>query len=1064
MNKVSLSNKVFTDNPLLDEIVYNARQIATGVIVKDSDKADQNETLESIQNGDVLIAINNGTIHFDSFYYDADLLSRYYVSTDTIRKYSMDNSLIPDSDKPSLLKIAVDLFMQNFEEQNNYYRMLHGLPAFDKMYDEENPWEGLWIDQTKINDMGVTSIQYVSPIKLNDDYVLIHELSLSIKNILFETGTCESIVDDSNTLGSWNLTKDDVMYLMHIGDREVDYYDARSAERFALLYCPRSDAEEVRRRFKDLYEANRLYLLYTMYSPAYKFRSDYYDNFMMIFLIIQTIIDMVIELPEYIIRRDIFDTRTCKYIFESNGVKYFKDIPLKYQIALVKNLNKLIKFKSTDKCIVDIVSLFGIDNIEVFRYYIMKDRNVINNPGEDPIYLDHTITTTDTLGNDTISEDNQKNYELRFIKVPLMGNYDEHIRTDSSIYSYDSMIESDAYWIGDKNYDIVKEDIKNLDFTVLRSKYYSVEAVIDLAKRNFELTYFINMLLYNRVDLSALKVNLPNISTTRKFDIVDAILTLYSLSYIYYGVEDTILDSRAKAATILGFNMEADMAKISSWLYENHIGLTLKDLHVDTFSVPEDGKTYSFNELQDMFLSNKDCYDHIRTVLRNPPSKDIYDAYKFLEKALLTTSRNMEYFLVGDNEIVDEYKSLGYKTKFINIPIQDKYTNPNDYDRDMKWLIESIEDTDLCFDMDSNFDENHIFNLYTKDSSNNTIKNIGTAQMAYTYREFLRYKDPALSSFINQIVSIRNIENRQEACVNAIQSITSYIKDYIDNDIINLDTVFSGLPSISLDFIKKYVEEVVDFFKSFKIFIHGSSILYLINDKYDNYIQLVEWILLKYLLDKSELIRVEDALGGKVENLYGLLLKRGNGLTTKISKEERSDIIDKVWFDISTWLKKNYQEFYNSDNYTQADLRIRDYADVFSTYVFNDKALSGRYIDSLESNAIDAILGVIVSIINSDNISINEKIHTSFSHTFNTHYNEWIIDIVTLMLSREVFDKVYIQDDFMKTDFYEFYSKFNSVDGHIKSQLSILRSTNIEVYDTYNFIITREFPAHEFDQ
>ena len=58
-----------------------------------------------------------------------------------------------------------------------------------------------------------------------------------------------------------------------------------------------------------------------------------------------------------------------EYIFESNGVKYFKDIPLRYQIALVKNLNKLIKFKSTDKCIVDIISLFGFRNINAFKYY-----------------------------------------------------------------------------------------------------------------------------------------------------------------------------------------------------------------------------------------------------------------------------------------------------------------------------------------------------------------------------------------------------------------------------------------------------------------------------------------------------------------------------------------------------------------------------------------------------------------------------------------------------------------------------------------------------------------------
>ena len=54
MTKPTLSNKVFTENPLLDEIVYNARQLATGVVLKDEDKANNAETVDSIHMGDIL--------------------------------------------------------------------------------------------------------------------------------------------------------------------------------------------------------------------------------------------------------------------------------------------------------------------------------------------------------------------------------------------------------------------------------------------------------------------------------------------------------------------------------------------------------------------------------------------------------------------------------------------------------------------------------------------------------------------------------------------------------------------------------------------------------------------------------------------------------------------------------------------------------------------------------------------------------------------------------------------------------------------------------------------------
>lgn len=1115
MVKPTLRNKVFTENPLLDEIVYNARQLATGVVLKDEDKANNAETVESIHMGDILIAINRGNAKFSNFKYDQEFLRRYYVSEDEVRKYAMDNSLIPESDRKALLTMAVNSFTENYVEYNNYYRMLHGLPN----YDETGVWEGLWIDTKYIDELSATSMDHISNMYREEyeydeygnkyvvsDYQPIHELGIVTKNILYDNGTCEQIINASTYLAGWELTQDDVMYVMHLGDRAVDYYDARAAEKFALLFCPSCDSEEVKRRFKDLFEANRLYMLYTIYSDAYKLRSDYYDNFMMIFLIIQTIIDMIVELPEYIIRRDIFDTRTCKYIFEANGVKYFKDIPLKYQISLVKNLNKLIKFKSTDKCIVDIISIFGTENIEVFKYYIMKDHNAIlekpaGQKDSDVYYLDNTKEITDVTGDTYTRQDNDTNYDLKFIKVPLLEKYDDYIRTDSNIYEYDAVVDGDNYWIGDQDYQTVKSDIKDLDFTILRSKYYSIEAVIDLAKRNFTMVYFMNMLMYHNIDESLLRVNIPTISTTRKFELMDIICTLFSLSYIYYGVEDTILDTRAKAAQIMGFNMEADLSKISTWLDENHIGLTLKDLHVDTFKVPENGKIMSFNELQDMFFTNKDCYDHIHEVMMNPPSKEIYDAYKYIYNALLVTNRNMEYFLVGDNSVVDEHKAQGFKTKFIYIPkeiecycphchalvdpamatsdaltcpvcgkvigdiVYEKYTNIDDYHRDYQWMLDSMDEETLYFSIRNDFDSSHEYDLYVKEG--NALKNVGTARMAYTYREFLRYKDATLFTFLTEIVNIRSTEARQEACVNAIQAITSYLKDYIDqdgDDAIPLDTVFSGLPSISLDFIKQYVTEVIDFFKSFKIFTHGSSIIYTITDKFDNYVQLIDHILLKYLFDKSDIVKIEDYLEGKAILDHGLLLMKGSGIGVSLTEKERHELIDKVWFSIFRWLNYNYSEFYNSDNYKDAEKVIREYTEFATTYFRSDDIWPSKYIEELQDYAVDAILRVLVALTKDEHINIDESISMKSTKGFDDYYNEWIADSILIMEKKGFSDRATFQDDYIRNDLYDLYTKYDIRDGrqsnHVTSSLS---DSGCRLVDAINIITTQEFPEHSFD-
>ena len=71
-------------------------------------------------------------------------------------------------------------------------------------------------------------------------------------------------------------------------------------------------------------------------------------------------VDMIIELLEYIIKREVFDYRMVQVLFESNGIEYFPEIPFRYQKALISNLNKLIKYKSTTVDIVDICNLFDL--------------------------------------------------------------------------------------------------------------------------------------------------------------------------------------------------------------------------------------------------------------------------------------------------------------------------------------------------------------------------------------------------------------------------------------------------------------------------------------------------------------------------------------------------------------------------------------------------------------------------------------------------------------------------------------------------------------------------------
>lgn len=949
----NINNKVLTENSLLDEIVWNAQIMIRDTVLKDQVEADLYEDLETMTQGDILLGIKDKTVRFDIFVYTRDILSQIpSLSTSQVEYYEKHNDLIPQDIRPQLLQLASEKFLNNYTEKNNYYRYLHGLPDYDITGD----WKGLYVDKNTISERGlmpdVTRYPLIGP---QYDYVLIHELDISTIELLYETDIIDKIINDTNLLDSLRLTKKDVRYLRRMGPRSIDIYDARKAAKFELLYCPSADAIEVENRYRELIEANRRITLYTIYSEAYKFQSDYYDRFMIIMIIIQTMIDMVIELPEYIIRRDIFDVRTCKYIFESNGVEYFPDIPLKYQVALVKNLNKIIKFKSTDKCLIDICSIFGCKNINIFKYHILKSRRNFNDDTED--YMNQTVFDKKT---NTEKEDELANYDLKFVKVPIFKNFDNYIRSNKNILSYDTVTSGDAYWTGDRDTAEVMNMIKEQDFTLLRSKYYSIEALLDLTERTFQLVYFTNILMYNKIDKSKLKVTLPNISTKKEFELTDVIALLYTLAYLYYGAEDTIMDTQSKVLSVLGFNFEADLTKIGEYIYNNYQGKTLEELGVHGFKIPPMDKILTYKQLMEIYTTNKNIYDHVKNMLINPPNKEMYDIYRYIYKSLFIMKLNME-----------------------------QYKLPN-------------------------------------------------GNIAHTYSEFFSHKDSLIYTFIEEIKSINDSGKRQTACVNAIQSITNYLRDYLDEDKINFIYIFGNLPSISLDFIKHYIEEIINFFKSFKIFTHDMSMTYRFTDKYDNYIQIIDWMLLKYIFHKSEVVKIEDWIAN---NKVG------------ITKDTYTDIMDKVWLYINRTLSKNYSEFMDNYKYTRLTKSIKVVQEYFSKF-YSDEFMNKQILDEM--------FILYTTLLCTDNSIPHDDIYKILYYLHKDEYiKDYIKDsIFTNVIHSKVSDRFDISYDIMKKDKYSLATKailgreiiFKS---NINMQISTYYDADI-IYDNIQIIPTYE--------
>ena len=583
MARYTDKDKVYTDASLLDEIMHSLRLMLNDCVLKDVEEAHAYETKESLTNGEVFVAAKEGHANFVDFKYTTEMfrklnkivvanpdLGLHTLSNVEIDDYVADNTDIPVEYRPLLIEIASEMFLETYEEKNNYYRRLNG----QKNYQAAD----FFVDPIYISSDYLP--QFVDDRYTNPEEYLINtpitEFPQYLLSLLETIGAMDKIIDDNPQLD----------YLRFLGAHSIDIYRARKAERFELLYL--ADAEEiVRARFQDLLQTNRAVYLKRYYSQAYKFENEYYDKFMILMLIMQTANDLIAEIPEWYIRREVFDVRTAQYLLESHGIKFFPEIPLKYQISMVRAMNTLIKYKSTTKNIFDIAKVFFLKNVEVYKYYILKVHNVDHTEiipedlnggyaedqlGYDPCDAGFAGTEAETVydggtasktTNFVTGADLDKKYMLQFKKVPVKDTLDNYLHNTLNTSPYDTITTSDDYWDGANSHTYVRQEILKKDFTAQCTKYLSLGTIYSASEYMFQIIYFINLLMNNPVSTANLEVRVPVINADTTFNLKDLIILLICFSFKYYEnqTDDLIIwDNRDPhaASTVIQYDTVGD--------------------------------------------------------------------------------------------------------------------------------------------------------------------------------------------------------------------------------------------------------------------------------------------------------------------------------------------------------------------------------------------------------------------------------------------------------------------------------------------------------------------------
>ena len=597
--------KIYTENPYVDEMVYYTKLMGLDTVLKMKQVADNSETVDSLKRAGIYISCMENTINFDTIPRLTKTCLEAVGITDPVKqaaylqnKYYIDLNDEDKLKKDDLVKAYSKEFIENYEDLNPYYRMLHGLPAVgqEDYVEDWLPPDGVDIDISKP----------------------IHLMTTTEISILDHYGVLDDIINESPTTRQ---------YIRHMHSKAIDYYTARKADRFGILYIPEIDSDPIYKMYKDKLDSNKMYVLRTVYSEAYNYDSDYYDNFIATLIVILTIIDVISRVQEFIARKEIFDIRSVQYIFQSNGVPFFEDIPLKYQIAMVKNMHTLIKYKSTKRCMIDICGLFGFSNAKIFKYFILKDRKVDING--------NYVYANDESGN----EDVTKEYELKFIKLPLEDDVDMYISSPSNYIDYDDVVRTDPTWDGGIDHEQLKNDIIRQDFNIARTKYISIDTIYDIAKLSSQQSYFFNF-LYNAVDKSQLTIQIPLIDSSKKFALPDIFCFLTALGYYYNDAKDLIMDTQSKILYVNGFNFKADLQALATDIANRDALDTLNRF----ITLSDESTVPSISEMMNIFINNMDIRDELIKGMDEAESIEIYNIYKKLYDSLMISEMTIDYF------------------------------------------------------------------------------------------------------------------------------------------------------------------------------------------------------------------------------------------------------------------------------------------------------------------------------------------------------------------------------------------------------------------------------------
>ena len=650
------------------------------------------------------------------------------------------------------------------------------------------------------------------------------------------------------------------------------YVTARLAKNYSLLWHPKTILSTTEmNKFKKCYIICQQYFLKVCYNDAYKVSNPKYNNLsilMIIFMVIKRYINSRLENIDDI---DFFDEYSIRNMFLSYGLDYFFDMPLKYQRRVLKNLNYLIKNKGTNKAIISILEMFGFTSIKVMKYFLCKE------------YPKDVVT-----GELLLSEP-----ELKFYGIDSEETSIEKGFKDASITNYDEFVADDKYWQIEK-YEEGEAGVYSPDYEILLAepfnyiytKYVSIEGVMDISKATIDFSYYINF-LYRLKDTvekdSSYKNSLYFYNYTLsndKIDLINSILLLFAVVMKKFGYKDTIIKSVSGITKVFDYNLDKETTP--TYYFKKAIKrekVSLSD-YVEFIPTLENVSDKELFNQQKMVTIN---YEFIND--RTLSSKEL----DIINSELITYE-----WLYLEDYTVNNYKKenlVNFDKEITRLSFVNQFVSNQTFRKQLENMIVSTRSRELyrkymayykkCFLSEYRYD---LFGNYE------------------TFTDYLRVNDPTCYSVLEKIkYKIEETPADEEIIYyEYILEICNSIDTYLDSD--EMDFVVQGNVYLT-DYVKQFIYELVEFIRSYTIYVKEISTIYLFDDRFLNKIKFfdeLEWNnIQKYLLlfNINDRMIIDNKMKLKPDDMYDFIKELYEWSTT-LTYEERLKLKEVLGQDI----------------------------------------------------------------------------------------------------------------------------------------------------------------------